>query len=71
MSESSPQTGDKPVHRYPHARNCYRSAWGTWFVQLQWHGERWYLGSYETEQEAIDVRDAFYASIQGDGDLGR
>jgi hypothetical protein len=50
--------------RYPHPRNVYRTAWGTWYVQVQHNGERLGLGSYVTMEEAVEVRDAFWASVK-------
>lgn len=45
--------------RYPHPTGCYRSAWGTWFVQLRHKGELLYLGTADTVEEATEIRDAF------------
>ena len=39
--------------------SCYRTAWGTWFVQIRVNGERYYLGTCETEEEAVELRDSF------------
>jgi hypothetical protein len=49
--------------RYPHSKGCYRTAWGTWFVQIRVDGVKHYLGTCETQEEAIQLRDAFLASI--------
>lgn len=51
--------------RYEHPRNVYRSVWGTWFVQLRWHGEKIYLGSFEDMDEAVEARDAFMVGMEG------
>ena len=50
------------TQRYPHPKGCYRTAWGTWFVQVRHGGEKHYLGTTETEAEAVQLRDAFLAS---------
>lgn len=50
---------------YEHPLNVYRSAWGTWFTQLRWHGQRVYLGSFETMDEAVEARDAFMVGVEG------
>jgi AP2 domain len=51
---------------------CYRTAWGTWFVQIRWQGERYYLGTCETVEEAVELRDAFLKRMSAeipDGDV--
>ena len=45
--------------RYPHPRNCYRTAYGTWYVQLRVEGERIYLGTFATVEEAVRARDEY------------
>jgi hypothetical protein len=62
---SDPQDGDEAVekppagHRYPHPRNCYRTAYGTWYVQLSVEGERIYLGTFLTVEKAVTARDEY------------
>lgn len=57
---------------YPHPRCCYRTHWGTWFVQLRHRGERYYLGTTQTVAEAVALRDAFLQSVSGgDPDIVR
>jgi hypothetical protein len=53
------------MSRYEHPRNVYRTAWGTWFCQLRWHGEKIYIGSFETMDEAVEARDAFMVGVEG------
>jgi hypothetical protein len=47
------------TQRYPHPVCCYRTAWGTWFVQIQRRGEKHYLGTAASVEEAVELRDAF------------
>jgi hypothetical protein len=39
-------------------KGAYRTAWGTWYSMIQIAGERIYLGSFDTQEEAA----AAYAS---------
>ena len=50
--------------RYPHPRSVYRTHWGTWFVQLRTGGNRFYLGTYSTSEEAVEARDAFLVAFR-------
>lgn len=45
--------------RYPHPVGCYRTPWGTWFVQVRHNKELFYLGTCDTMEEAEALRDAF------------
>ena len=45
--------------RYEHPVGVYRTAYGTWYVQISVGGERWYRGGYVTMEEAAAERDEF------------
>lgn len=58
--------------RYPHPVGIYKTAWGTWFLQLRVAGELLYLGTYDTKEEAVEAREAFReqqraAGVKGTG----
>jgi len=60
--ETAVEYGDGP-QRYAHPVNCYRTAWNTWYVQLQHEHQKWYLGTYETLDEAVEARDLLRVSL--------
>lgn len=45
--------------RYEHPTGCYRTAWGTWFVQVRYQNKLTYLGTTDNENEAVALRDAY------------
>lgn len=55
---------------YPHPINCYRTSYGTWYVQMRVEGERVYLGTFLTVEEAEAARDEYRAWL-GTVHLGR
>ena len=57
--------------RYAHPVGIYRTAWGTWFVQLRHKGELLYLGTADTVEGAVEMRDAFRQQRAANPEVGR
>jgi len=50
--------------RYPHPVNCYRTSYGSWYVQMRVEGERVYLGTFATVEAAERARDEYRAWLR-------
>lgn len=57
--------------RYAHPVGCYRTAWGTWFVQVRQNKELIYLGTCDSEAQAVELRDAFKQRRAANPEVGR
>ena len=43
--------------RYEHPQGVYRTSWGNaWFAEVQRQGRRYYLGTFDTVDEAVAAR---------------
>lgn len=62
--QPSVETVGKREPRYPHPRNVYRTAWGTWYVIIQVDGERHYSGTRPTMEDAVAHRDWLLEEIR-------
>jgi hypothetical protein len=71
ISEAEALRLSKPVSRYglprySHPVGCYRTAWGTWYGMIKHRGQRYYLGTRATAEEACaDVLAARAALARG------